>query len=243
MAKVQTKQELKAQAKQAASARKAERKERRGQVRQVFRMARETDKRLVWILLGVFVGVLVIVGGLLSLLFNPIFGVILGLIVALAVTAITFSRRAQRAVFAQVEGQPGAPLGVIQGLPRGWISSDIPVAFTRDQDFVHRVLGRPGVVLIGEGNPRRVTQLLATEKKKVQRVAAEVPVYEIVVGDGEGQVPLRKLRNHLVKLPRNVKPAGVTALNQRMKALGNAGSLSIPKGPMPKSARAVKRGR
>jgi hypothetical protein len=242
-ANTQTKQELKAAARTAKSERKAQRKERRGQIGQVFKLARTSDPKLIWVLVGVFVGTLLVVGTLFYLLFGPIFGGILALIAALVVTAAIFSRRAQRAVFAQVEGQPGAPLGVLQGLPRGWISSDMPVAFTRDQDFVHRLLGRPGIVLIGEGNPKRVAQLLQTEKKKVQRVAAEVPVYEIVVGDGEGQVPLRKLRSHLVKLPRNLKPAGVSALDKRMRALGGAGSLPIPKGPMPKSARAVKRGR
>jgi hypothetical protein len=242
-AKTQTKQELKAAARTAKVERKAQRKERRGQIGQVFRLARENDRRLIPILIGVFLLTLLVIGTGFYLLFGAIFGGIMAVIAALVATAAVFSRRAQRAVFAQVEGQPGAPLGVIQGLPRGWISSDMPVAFTRDQDFVHRLLGRPGVVLIGEGNPKRVGQLLLTEKKKVQRVAADVPVYEVVVGDGPGQVPLRKLRSHLVKLPRNLKPAGVTALDKRMKALGTAGALPIPKGPIPKSARAVKRGR
>jgi hypothetical protein len=241
--KAQSKQALKAQAKATAGERKAQRKEKRGQIGQVFKLARSSDPKLVWILAGVFLLTLVVVGTLLVWLFQLVFGVILALILAVVVTGAVFSRRAQRAVFAQVEGQPGAPLGVLQGLPRGWISSDTPVAMTRDMDFVHRVLGRPGVVLIGEGNPKRVTQLLLTEKKRVQRVAAEVPVYELVVGDEAGQVPLRKLRSHMVKLPRNLKPAGVTALDKRMRALGTAGAMPIPKGPIPKSARAVKRGR
>ena len=225
------------------AAKKAARKERRGQIGQVFRLAKSADSKFVPILIAVFVLTLVIVGFLFIQLFGPILGTIFGILAALVATVATFSRRAQRAVFASVEGQPGAPLGVLLGLPRGWISSDVPVAFTRDQDFVHRVLGRPGVILIGEGSPRRVQQLLVTEKKKVQRVAADIPVYEIIVGDEPGQVPLRKLRKHLLKLPRNLKPGGVTAIEQRLRALGSTGALPIPKGPIPKSARAIKRGR
>ena len=40
------------------------------------------------------------------------------------------------------------------------------VAFTRNQDLVHRVISRAGIVLVGEGNPSRVKQLLNTEKTK-----------------------------------------------------------------------------
>lgn len=225
------------------AAKKAARKERRGQIGQVFRLAKNADSKFLPILIAVFVLTLVIVGFVFLQLFGPIFGPFFGILAALVATVATFSRRAQRAVFASVEGQPGAPLGVLQGLPRGWRTSDVPVAFTRDQDFVHRVLGRPGVVLIGEGVPKRVQQLLLTEKKKVQRVAADIPVYEIMIGDEPGQVPLRKLRKHLLKLPRNLKPGAVSSVEQRMRALGAAGALPIPKGPIPKSARAIKRGR
>lgn len=224
------------------AAKKAARKERRGQIGQVFRLAKSADSKFVPILVAVFLLTLAVAGFGFYLLFGPVLGVIFAILAALVATVATFSRRAQRAVFASVEGQPGAPLGVLQGLPRGWISSDVPVAFTRDQDFVHRVLGRPGVILIGEGSPKRVQQLLVTEKKRVQRVAADIPVYEIMVGDEPGQVPLRKLRKHLLKLPRNLKPGAVSSIEQRMRALGSS-SLPIPKGPIPKSARAIKRGR
>jgi hypothetical protein len=91
-------------------------------------------------------------------------------------------------------------------------------------------------VLVGEGTPARVTALLATEKKKVARFVPDVPIYDVQAGNEPGQVSLRKLNNHLMKLPRNLKTPQVTEVNRRLKALGTM-SLPIPKGPMPRSAR------
>ena len=71
-------------------------------------------------------------------------------------------------------------------------------------DAVHRVLGRPGVILVAEGVPSRVRGLLAQEKKKVARIVGDTPIYDIIVGDEEGQIPLRKLSSHVMKLPRNL---------------------------------------
>jgi hypothetical protein len=92
------------------------------------------------------------------------------------------------------------------------------------------------VVLVGEGAPSRVANLIAAEKRRTARFVPETPIYEVVAGDGERQVPLRKLQAHLTKLPRNLKPAEVTAVNARLRALG-ATNLPLPKGPLPKNAR------
>jgi hypothetical protein len=116
------------------------------------------------------------------------------------------------------------------------------VAFNRNMDLVHRVVGRAGVVLVGEGNsPAQIRQLIADQKRRVGRVAPDTPVYEVIVGDGEGQVPIRKLQQHLMKLPRNVGGKEITGLENRMRALGGT-NMPMPKGPMPKSAR-VPRGK
>ena len=50
-------------------------------------------------------------------------------------------------------------------------------------DVVHRAVGKPGVVLVGEGSPNRLPSLLAAEKKRVSRVAFDVPIYDLQVGD------------------------------------------------------------
>ena len=74
--------------------------------------------------------------------------------------------------------------------------------------------------------------LLAAEKKKVARGVGDTPIYDIVVGDDEGQVPLKKLSSHVMKLPRNLTAAEVNALGKRMSALGGA-RMPVPGGPLP----------
>ena len=99
-------------------------------------------------------------------------------------------------------------------------------------------VGRPGVILVGEGSPNRLPSLLAAEKKRVARVAYDVPIYDIQVGDEPGQIPIRQLQRHIMKLPRNLKGPAVADLNYRLKALPQ--SLPIPKGPMPRTGRMPK---
>jgi hypothetical protein len=105
-------------------------------------------------------------------------------------------------------------------------------------DVVHRAVGRPGVVLVGEGSPTRLASLLAAEKKRVARVAYEVPIIEFQVGNGEGQVPIGKLQRKVMRLPRQLKPAAVSDINHRLKALQP--SLQAPKGPIPRNIRQPK---
>jgi len=109
-------------------------------------------------------------------------------------------------------------------------------AATAAQDMVHRVLGRPGVILVGEGSPRRLRPLLGQEKKRVGRIIGDTPVYDVIVGDEEGQVPLKRLQNHFLKLPRNITGKQVNALDIRLQALGGM-NVPMPKGPLPKGAR------
>ena len=129
-----------------------------------------------------------------------------------------------------MEGQPAAGAGALQMLRRGW-KVDPVVGFTKQQDVVHRVVGPPGIVLVGEGSsPSRVKQLLATERKKHERVAYGVPIHEVVCGNGEGEVPLPKLVKHVQKLGREVKPAEMTDILQRLKALDAQRGAAAPQG-------------
>jgi hypothetical protein len=109
------------------------------------------------------------------------------------------------------------------------------VAGNRNLDVVHRVVGKPGVVLLGEGSPSRLPGLLAAEKKRVARVALDVPIYDFQVGNEEGQIPVRKLQRKLMRLPRNLRGQAVAELNYRLKALPQ--SLQAPKGPIPRAGR------
>jgi len=94
------------------------------------------------------------------------------------------------------------------------------------------------VILVGEGSPTRLPSLLAAEKKRVARVAYDVPIFDIQVGNGDGQVPIRRLQRQVMKLPRNLKAGAVSDLNYRLKALPQ--SMQAPKGPLPKTARMPK---
>jgi hypothetical protein len=169
---------------------------------------------------------------------HPVYLGLIGLMLGFLAATIVFGRRAERAAFRQVEGQPGAAAAALNMLRRGWTVTPA-VAVTRNQDVVHRAVGRPGVVLVGEGSPSRVGNLLATEKRKVARFVPDVPIYDVQAGSEAGQIPLRKLNGHLMKLPRNLKTYQVAEVNRRLKALGTT-NLPIPKGPMPRNARMPK---
>ncbi|MDI5981842.1 DUF4191 domain-containing protein [Amycolatopsis magusensis] len=222
-------------AKQAKKEKRAASKARRGQIFEAFKMQRREDKALIpWMVGAILVvtGVVFGIGFLLDLqwVLLPI-GIMLGVLAAV----IIFGRRVQKTVYSKADGQPGAAAWALDNLRGRWRVTQT-VAATTQLDAVHRVLGGPGVVLVAEGAPHRVKGLLAQEKKRVSRLVGETPIYDIVIGHGENQIPLRKLQNYLMKLPRNLKPAQVDALEAKLAALGNRGA-ALPKGPMPQGAK------
>jgi hypothetical protein len=210
---------------------KRPRGERIQQLKMAYDIARETDRMLpLWLIgavvvtLGVFVGLGFAVG--------PIWlWIILGVVASPMVAMIVLSRRVNSAVYTQLDGQPDAAARILTGMRGQWTVTHA-VQIDKDQNLVHRVVGRPGVVLVAEGrSPARLRQMLVTEKRNITRVAVETPVYDVIVGDDSGQVSLKKLQNHLQKLPRNLRPAQVRALAARMRALKSAPPM--PKGPLP----------
>jgi hypothetical protein len=223
---------------------KTDKPAKQGRFRQLaaaYSMTKQYDRHIGLILLGVFLVVLAILVGLGFVLGHPFFvgsfGVTLGVLVAL----IVFGRRAERAAYGQVEGRPGAAGAALGMLRRGWKVQQA-VAFTKNQDLVHRVVGRPGIVLIGEGNPARVRNLLGVEKKKHARFAGDAPIYDVIAGDGtEDSVAVKKLARHIMKLPRNLAPGEVTEVIQRLKALdASRPAAPLPRGPLPQSAKAAR---
>jgi len=204
------------------------------QIRMVAGLINQQDRKAMPIIIGSAVGIIVIcvlVGlftGLAAFLI-PL-GVLLGLLTAM----ILFGRFAQRAQYSVIEGQPGAAAAVLQGMRGNWTVTPAVTA-NRNLDVVHRAVGRPGVVLVGEGAPGRVSALIAAEKKKTARVAHDVPIFDFQVGNGEGQIPVSQLQRKVMKLPRNLRPAAVSDLNYRLKALQP--TMQMPKGPLPKGAR------
>ncbi|MEU7317515.1 DUF4191 domain-containing protein [Streptomyces sp. NPDC007083] len=210
------------------------------QIAQTYKMTRRVDRKIGWILAGVGLvtfGVLLAVGFLIG---HPVYLGIVGVLLGLLACAIIFGRRAERAAFGQMEGQPGAAAAVLENIGRGWQVTPA-VGMNRSQDVVHRAVGKAGIVLVGEGNPNRLRGLLASEKKKMSRVVGDVPVHTLVVGNDEGQVELKKLRVRIMKLPRTLQGSEVTQINDRLRALGDLMSnMPIPKGPMPKGMKLPK---
>ncbi|MBL1119154.1 DUF4191 domain-containing protein [Streptomyces sp. 110] len=210
------------------------------QIALTYKMTKRVDPKVTLVVAGVGIvtfGVLLAIGFWIG---HPIFLGILGFVLAFLAMAIIFGRRAERAAFGQMEGQPGAAAAVLENVGRGW-SVTPAVAMNRSQDVIHRAVGKAGVVLVAEGNPNRLKGMLAAEKKKMARIVAEVPVHDVIVGSGEGQVEIKKLRTTLLKLPRVLPGAQVTVVNDRLRALGDLMSnMPIPKGPMPKGMRMPK---
>jgi F0F1-type ATP synthase assembly protein I len=223
--------------------------EKQGRIKQLaetYRMAKRSDPKLgLWIagsfVVGVLVGLVVFgfatghsstIGWILTAVGSLMLGVVAALVV--------FSRRAQKAAYAQMEGQVGAAAGALQLLKRGW-RLDTAIAFNKQQDVVHRVVGPPGVVLVGEGNPGRVKALLTSERRRHERVIAEVPVHELICGNGEGQVPLPKIARRIQKMKRQVKPAEITDVLARLKAIdASRPAVPMPKGPVPTSMKGMR---
>ena len=233
MAKAQNSEAKKA----AKQARRQASKERRRQLWQAFQMQRKEDKRLIPYMVGLFL-LIVAVFVVLGLIFGSVWlllpmGIVLGLLAAF----VLFGRRVQRTVYTKADGQPGAA-GWALGNMRGQWRVKQAVTGTSHLDAVHRVIGKPGVILVAEGSPSRVRSLLAQEKKKVARVVGDTPIYEVFVGNDDGQVPLSKLERHLGKLPKNINGKRIDALEGRLAALGGRQSgPAMPKGPMPANAK------
>jgi hypothetical protein len=216
-------------------------KGRLGQMRQAYQITKRSDRRIGLILLLTFL----VVGGVFGALGYFLFGdgtigliitIVFALLTGLLGVLIVFGRRAEKAAYAQVEGQKGAAAGALQMLRRGWEVKPA-VAFNKNQDVIHRVVGRPGIVLVGEGNHNAVRGLIAAEVKKHARVGGEsVPVTGIIVGHGTGEVPLTKLVKHVQKLPKKIKPAQMSELVYKLKALdAMRPAAPMPRGPVPTS--------
>ncbi|MGW2280587.1 DUF4191 domain-containing protein [Streptomyces sp. NPDC001770] len=220
--------------------------ENAGRLKQIaltYKMTRRSDPKIGLVLAGlgiVVFGVILAIGFAIG---HPLYLGILGFVLAVLAMMIVFGRRAEAAAFGQMEGQPGAAAAVLDRIGRGWTTTPA-VAMNRSQDVVHRAVGKAGIVLVAEGNPNRVKSLLAAEKKRMARIVVDVPVHDIIVGDGEGQVPLKKVRTKMLKFPRILSGPQVTAANDRLRAMGDLMSnMPLPKGPMPKGMRMPRGGK
>ena len=184
--------------------------------------------------------VLVLIGGYFAGvgLGHPIYFGILAIPLALLAAFFTFTRFANTAAFSTIEGQIGAGASVLMSIRKGF-STTPAVNVSRNQDMVHRTVGRAGIILVGEGTPA-VRLLVQDEKKKVERFVPGVPVHDIYVGNYDGAVPIRKLQKAVKKFPKKLSKAQLREVRNRLKGVGGM-AMPIPKGPMPKGVKLPKR--
>jgi hypothetical protein len=105
--------------------------------------------------------------------------------------------------------------------------------------MVHRVSGKAGIILVGEGG-FGVKSLMQDERRKMERFLSGVPVTEIIVGEGPGEISIRKLQKHLKRLPKKLSTAQLREMRARVKSVGGL-NIPLPKGPMPTNIRMPRR--
>lgn len=204
------------------------------QVRETYKVTVETDPQAQWMIVGGGLGVAILVS-LVGIFLPPwwmwlITGVLAGLVAALYLLL----NRAKKATYKRYAGKPGSAEVALGMLDKKKFDYTAGITATKQLDVVHRVVGPSGIVLIGEGSPARLKTILASEARKHEQVAYGVPVSTVLMGDGEGQVPLDKLADHLRKTPKAIQPVQVTEVKQRLRALDAVRpKVPIPKGPMP----------
>ena len=214
------------------------------QMWQVFQMTRRYDKQalplmllalLLPVLAGVAAALLLSDGNVLALVLYIVVGLMLGVLLLL----IVLGRRAEKAAYSQIEGQPGAVGAVMKsGLRRSWRAAEMPVAVQgRSQAAVYRAVGKGGVVLIAEGAAAQTKKLVDEERRKVARILPNVPVTVLLVGPDAYAVPLHKLAGRMNKIKSTINRNEVLAISNRLQSLGKNG-LPIPKGVDPFKVRA-----
>ncbi|WP_435736243.1 DUF4191 domain-containing protein [Cellulosimicrobium sp. PMB13] len=212
------------------------------QVWAAYQMTRKQDPAVTWIMLGVFLGVVAVAVGIGLWWGQWVYTLIVGIPFGLLGAMFVLTRRAERAAYSQIEGQPGAARAALGTIRRGWTFDEEPVAIDpRTQDLVFRGVGRAGVVLVSEGPAHRANRLLESERKRVTRVLPNVPVTTIQVGNEEGQVALQKLPRTVQKLKPTLTKPETAQVSKRLRALG-AARLPIPKGIDPTRARPDRKG-
>jgi hypothetical protein len=210
---------------------------------QVFQMTRRYDDRaLLYIVGGIVLPILAGIAMAVFLsggnIFTMVLWIVAGVLAGVLVGLIILGRRAERAAYSQIEGQPGAVGAVLRSsLKRSWRGSEMPIAVNgKTQDAVYRATGRGGVVLISEGPKTRTQRMVDEERRKINRVLPNVPVTTISVGPDSDSVPLHKVPRTLAKIKPTLTKAEVIAISNRLQSLENP--MPIPKGVDPLKVRA-----
>ncbi|MFG2044404.1 DUF4191 domain-containing protein [Dactylosporangium sp. NPDC048998] len=206
------------------------------QIGMVFSFTAKRDKAFVPLVVTVVLVPLIAVGVAIALGLSWIWAP-LGVLLALLGTVIVLNLRSQKAMMKEAEGQPGAAASIIENMRGDWRVSPA-IASTTQFDMVHLVIGRPGVILIGEGNVSRVKGLINQERRRLVKVIGNAELRDFMIGNEEGQIPLAKLRNTLIRLPRAITAKDVNSLDKRLTAL--SARPQMPRGALPKNMKPPK---
>jgi len=219
------------------------------QVRETVKMTVQMDPSSKWWMIAAFV-VPIALGALIGLIIMHrtylAYATIMGVLVGFSLFLWSLIILSKRAMYKKYDGQPGASQVALGELNKKTWTITSQIAGTKQSDTVHRAVGPAGIVLVGDGDAGRVKALLATERKRHEQISYDVPVHTISVGNGDGQVPLRKAAAAIKKMPGKVSKAQIGQLDARIKALDNIrGKVPVPRGPMPnmRGARKAMRGR
>jgi Domain of unknown function (DUF4191) len=206
------------------------------QIGMIFAFTAKRDKLFVpLIILSTLVAVGITVA--LIIFLHSWLYLVAGLLLITLGALIVLNLRANKAMLSEAENQPGAAASIVEQM-RGDFRVTPAVASTTTMDFVHLVICRGGVVLLGEGEAGRVRPLINQERRRLSKVIGSAEMRDFIIGKGEGEVPLQKLRMTLMRLPRTLTPKDVNALDKRLKALNARPQL--PKGAIPKNMRPPK---
>ena len=220
----------------AAGPEKVSFRQRLRQIGMVFSFTAKRDKLFLPLVIAAAL-VPLIAGTVIVTLGGSWIWLVIGVMGALVAAMAVLSVRSNKAMMIEAENQPGAAASIVENMRGDWRVT-AGMAATTQMDFVHLVIGKPGVILLGEGNPSRVRGLLGQEKRRLSKVIGTAELRDFVIGRDEGQVPIAKLRVTLMKLPRTLSGKAVNALDLRLKAL--TARPQMPKGAIPKNMRPSK---
>jgi hypothetical protein len=212
-------------------------RERLKQIGMVFSFTAKQDRWFVPLAVAAVVVPLALIGLAIGLAGWSLIWLPLGILVALLALLIVLNLRSNRAMMNAAEGQAGAAASILESMRGDWRVTPA-VSSTTQFDMVHLVIGRPGVILLGEGNAQRVRGLLGQEKRRLSKVIGTAPLYDYMIGTGEDELSIRKLRTTLMRLPRNLTGKDVNALDKRLTALSTRPRM--PQGAIPKDMRPPK---
>ncbi len=165
--------------------------------------------------------------------------IVLGIMAAALGFLIVLGRLTQRLMYHNLEGQIGAVSSLIKNqLRRTWRGSEVPVRMNRQQDTVYRLIGRPGIVIVSEGQRSRVAPLVDEARREAARIVPNIPVHVLHVG-GDG-LALREFFPTLYKLKGRVRTQEIVVVSNRLNSVAKTPMSQMPKGIDPTKMRASK---